>query len=134
MKKDESIGFDDTVLGLTLEYSCSAPVVGVIFYAGNDLGKHSPEKIAAYMKTEFEKNGVLAKVFIKENREHGSSSSFLVRGGRKVMNPVDPLSAIKNIEDFVANIKLVFFADKLITSSELEKWIKSDVAYIPKIN
>jgi hypothetical protein len=128
------VGFDDTILGNALEYSCSAAVVGVVFYAGNDLGKHSPEKIAAYMEAEFAKNGILAKVFIKPNPEHGSSASFIVRGGREVMNPIDPLSAIKNIEGFVANIKLVFFADKLITSSELGKWVKSDVAYIPVIN
>lgn len=128
------VGFDGTILGDALEYSCSAPVVGVVFYAGNDLGKHSPEKIAAYMEAEFAKNGVSAKVFIKPNHGHGSSASFIVRGGREVMNPIDPLSAIKNIEGFVANIKLVFFADKLITSSELGKWVKSDVAYIPVIN
>lgn len=47
------LGFEDTILGNALAYSCSKPVVGVVFYAGNDLGQHSPEKIANYIKSKF---------------------------------------------------------------------------------
>ena len=116
-----------------IHYSCTAPVVGVVFYVSNDLGKHSPEKIANYIQAEFAKNGVKAKVFIEYRHEYGSSISYIVRGGRETMNPKEPYSAIKDIEGFVANMKLVYLADELITTTELGKWVKSDTAYIPSI-
>ncbi len=118
----------------TIKYSCTAPVVGVAFYAGNDLGHHSPEKIANHIEAEFAKNGVKARVFIQDGHSSGSNISYIVRGGREVMSPKEPYSAIKSIEGFVANMKLVYLADELISTTELGKWVKSEIAYLPRLN
>jgi len=127
------IGFDDTPLSQALKYSCSAPVVGVVFYAGKDLGHHSPEKIADYIKKEFSKYGMVARVFINVEHEFSSSVAYIIGGGKEVFDPVSPAKAIKNIKGFAADMKLVFFADKLITPNELEKWAKADAAYMPNL-
>ena len=125
---------DKSALRQALYYSCSAPVVGVAFYAGNDLGQHSPEKIAVYIENMFAENGMRAKVFIKHNHQSGSSVAYMIMGGRRIMNPKDPVSAISRIEGFAADAKLVFFVDGKISSSELEKWVKSESPYVPNVS
>lgn len=131
---EKHIGFDDTPIGQAMKYSCTAPVVGVAFYVGKDLGNHSPVKVANYIKAEFAKNGMVAEVFIKLGHEHGSSVTYFVEGGREILNPLPPAKAINKLEGFVAEVKLVYFKDKKITPDELGKWVKSTTAYIPKIS
>lgn len=123
---------DKSALRQALYYSCTAPVVGVAFYAGNDLGQHSPEKISAYIEDEFARNGVQAKVFITKHKA-GSTVALISRGGNFLYNPTDPVSAIKSIKSFSSEIKLAYFADKLITPEELTKWVKADKIYLPSL-
>lgn len=115
-----------------LVYSCQNPVVGVAFYFGNDLGKHSPEKIAKYIEKEFSKVGMKAKVFIDSSKNGNSNISYIVRGGKNMMNPKEPFEAIKTIAGFSANTKLALFADNIISPETLEAWSKANAAYIPK--
>ena len=127
------VGFEDTILGNALAYSCSKPAVGVVFYSGNDLGQHSPDKIANYIKNKFSENGMDANVFIDDALNGVSSVAFIVDGGKEVMNPTNPIKAIETIEGFAADMKLVFFADKQITSNELSRWVKAEKAYVPSL-
>ncbi len=121
-----------TPIGKAMVYSCTAPAVGVAFYAGKDLGQHSPDKIAKYIEASFAKNGMLAKVFIESEHRHGSSVAMMMNGGSHLYNPMNPLEAIKNIESFAAEAKLIYFTDKKISPKELEKWVKSEIAYLPE--
>ena len=127
------LGFEETALGQAIKYSCTAPVVGVVFYIGDDLGKHSPEKIVNHIETVFSQHGMQAKVFINHQQSYSSSVAYIVDGGKEVFDPVPPVQAIKQIKSFSADMKLVFFADKLITSNELAKWAKATTPYIPEL-
>ncbi|TDF41313.1 hypothetical protein EYS14_00160 [Alteromonadaceae bacterium M269] len=123
----------DTPTSQAVQYSCTAPVVGVAFYAGDDLGEHNPDKIAAYIKNEFDKYGVMARVFIKYDHEYGSSIAYLMSGGRKVMHKPNIIDGIKGIETFVAEMKLIFFKDKKISPQQLKEWVVATKAHIPEI-
>lgn len=131
---EKYLGFKKTPIGHAMKYSCTAPVVGVALYAGGDLGDHSPEDIAKYIEASFAKNGMKAKVFIDKKHEHGSSVAMMMGGGSHLYNPVGPLDAIKSIKSFASEAKLIYFKDKKITSDELEKWVKSEIAYLPTIS
>ena len=65
------LGFPDTPTGKATKYSCDVPAVGIAFYAGKDLGKHPPEKIAQYFIDELAKHNVKAQAFIKHDHAHG---------------------------------------------------------------
>lgn len=113
-------------------HSCSGAVVGVSFYVGDDLGIHSPEKIAAHIRNMFAKHGVSAKVFFKDNKPYASRVAFIMKGGSFLYEPTDPVSAINSIESFAAEMKLLLFRDKDITSEQLKVWVKATEAHIPK--
>lgn len=67
--------FSDTPTGKATKYSCDA-TVGVAFYAGKDLGRHPPEKVAQYFIDELVKQNVKTEVFFKHDHEYGSSMAF----------------------------------------------------------
>lgn len=129
---EKHMSLTSSILDKATEYSCTAPVVGVAFYAGKDLGHHSPQKVSSYILDTFNHHGIEAKIYTKLNHSYGSQVVFLMRGGRYMLNPVDPLKGISSIEGFAAEAKLVALKDGIISTAELEKWVKSNVAYIPK--
>lgn len=122
----------DTPTHKAVSHSCSDAVVGVSFYVGDDLGKHSPEKIAVHIENEFAKHGVSAKVFFRENKPYASRIAFMMKGGSFLYEPTDPISAINSIKSFAAEMKLLYFRDKDITSDQLKVWVKATDAHIPK--
>ncbi|ODS23240.1 hypothetical protein AB835_09795 [Candidatus Endobugula sertula] len=77
---EKYLGFTDDPLGRAIEYSCKGLVIGITLYAGKDLGKHPPEKIAQHFKNELEKHFMTSEVFIKHNHEYGSAMAFFING------------------------------------------------------
>lgn len=120
-----TIGFSDTPTGRATKYSCDEPGVGIAFYAGPDLGKHPPEKIAQYFKDELAGYGMISEVFIKTGHEYGSSMAFYINGDSWLPLPVDPLEGAKQIEALAAEAKLILFTDgrikKLPRSANLKQ-------------
>ena len=114
------LGFSDTPTGRATKYSCDIPAVGIAFYAGKDLGKHPPEKIAQYFKNELAKHNVKAKIFIKHGHEHGSSMGFYINGDSWLRKPKRPSEAVKEIEALAAETKLLLF-----TKGRIKEWPKS---------
>ena len=49
------LGFTETPTGLATKYSCDKPEIGIAFFAGDDLGHHSPQKIGEYFKNPLER-------------------------------------------------------------------------------
>jgi len=114
------LGFPDTPTGKATKYSCDVPAVGIALYAGKDLGKHPPEKIAQYFIDELAKHNVKAKAFIKHDHEYGSSMAFYINGESWVAMPLDPLEATKKIELLATETKLI-----LLTKGRIKKWPES---------
>tara|TARA_R110002049_G_scaffold285233_1_gene466052 strand:+ start:21311 stop:21814 length:504 start_codon:yes stop_codon:yes gene_type:complete len=108
---ERTIGFSETPTGQATKYSCDVAGVGIALYAGNDLGKHSPEKVGRYFVDALAKDGVRAKVFIKPDHEFGSSMAFYINGDSWRDEPVDPLKGVDLIEFLAAESKLILFAD-----------------------
>ncbi len=52
------MGFSDTPSGRATQHSCDKPEIGIALYAGKDLGKHPPEKVGQYFKSELAKHKV----------------------------------------------------------------------------
>lgn len=114
---DETIGFADTPTGKATEYSCRAPNIGIALYAGADLGKHPPEKIAQYFVDEIAKYGVTAETFIKHDHPHGSSMEFYIDGDSWLDDPIRPSQAVEKIEALAAEAKLLLY-----TAGKIEAW------------
>ena len=114
------LGFPQTPTGKATKYSCDVPAVGIALYAGKDLGKHPPENIAQYFKSELAKHNVKAEIFIKHDHEYGSSMAFYINGKSWLRLPIDPLEAVKDIEALAAETKLILF-----TKGRIKKWPKS---------
>jgi len=114
------LGFPDTPTGKATKYSCDVPAVGIAFYAGKDLGKHPPEKIAQYFRDELAKHNVKAKIFIKHDHEYGSSMGFYINGDSWLGKPKRPSEGVKMIEALAAETKLI-----LLTEGRIKKWPKS---------
>lgn len=114
------LGFSDTPTGKATKYSCDVPAVGIAFYAGKDLGKHPPEKIAQYFKDELAKYNVKAEIFIKHDHEYGSSMGFYINGDSWLRKPKRPSEAVKEIEALAAETKLLLF-----TKGRIKEWPKA---------
>jgi len=114
------LGFPDTPTGKATKYSCDVPAVGIALYAGKDLGKHPPEKIAQYFIDELAKQNIKAKAFIKHDHEYGSSMAFYINGESWLIMPLDPLEAIKKIKSLASETKLI-----LLTKGRIKEWPKS---------
>lgn len=117
---EKYVGFSDDPTGKATKYSCDHPAVGIAFYAGKDLGKHSPEKVAQYFKDELAKQNIKAEVFIKHGHEYGSSMAFYIIGDSWLRKPINPLDGIKEIETLAAETKLI-----LLTEGQINEWPKS---------
>lgn len=113
----KAIGFSETASGRATKYSCDQPGIGIAFYAGSDLGKHPPEKIAQYFKNELAEYGMISEVFIKHAHEHGSSMAFYINGDSYLSDPVRPSEATKLIEAIAAEAKLI-----LLTKGRIKEW------------
>lgn len=114
------LGFPDTPTGKATKYSCDVPAIGIAFYAGKDLGKHPPEKIAQYFIDELAKHNLTAQVFIKHDHEYGSSMGFYINGKSWLAMPRRPSEAVKMIESLAAETKLILF-----TKGRIKEWPKS---------
>jgi len=110
------LGFKDTVIGKARKYSCNTPEIGVALYAGEDLGDHSPEKVAQYFKDEFTKNNINAEVFIQKNHPYGTSMGFYINGESLIRNPVDPLKGIEILKGMAAEALLILYTEKRIST------------------
>jgi len=106
---EETIGFADTPTGKATKYSCTGPNIGIAFYAGEDLGDHSPEKVGQYFIDEIAKFGMTANVFTDHDHPHGSSMAFYIDGDSWLEEPVDPLEGIKLIEGLASEAKLILY-------------------------
>lgn len=104
-------GFSKTVTGKATEFSCQKPAIGIALYAGKDLGKHPPEKIAQHFIDELAKHNVKAEVFIKHNHEYGSSMTFYINGDSWLKKAVGALDAVEMIDGLAAEAKLVYFTN-----------------------
>ena len=113
-------GFPDTPSGNATKHSCDRPEIGIAFFAGSDLGKHSPEKIANYFKTELAKHRIKAEVFIQDNWEYGSALGFYVNGESWLKNPIPPSQAVEKIEALAAEAILILY-----TKGRINEWPKS---------
>lgn len=111
------IGFDDTPTGKATKHSCDVPEVGIAFFAGSDLGKHPPNKIAQYFKDELAKHQVQSEVFIQDDWQYGSAMGFYINGESWLRDPIRPSQAIKKIEALAAETLLL-----LHTKGKIKKW------------
>ena len=121
---EKHVGFSDTPLGQSIEYSCKGMVIGVTLYAGADLGKHSPEKVAALFKEKLSNDFMTAEVFVKHDHEYGSAMAFLINGGSYTEDWADPLEALEFLDGMTAEARLIYFNNKQITSQQLVDWVK----------
>lgn len=101
-------GFSNNVTGKATKYSCNNQAVGIALYAGKDLGKHPPEKIAKYFVDQLAERKVSSKVFIKHNHKHGSSMAFYINGDSWLTKAKRPSEAVKMIDNLAAETKLVY--------------------------
>ena len=108
------LGFDDTATGKAIKHSCDKPEIGIALYAGDDLGEHSPEKVAEYFERELTKNNISAKVFIKHKHPYGTSMGFYINGSSWLRDPVNPLKGIELIEALAAEALLILYTEKRI--------------------
>lgn len=111
------LGFPDTPTGLATKHSCENPEIGIAFFAGADLGNHSPEKIGNYFKAELAKYDINAKVFIQHKWPHGSSLGFYINGESWLKEPVRPSQAVNKIEALAAEALLILY-----TKGRIKKW------------
>jgi len=118
------VGFSDTPLGQATEYSCKGLNIGITLYAGKDLGKHSPEKVAQLFKSKLAEEAMTAEVFIKPNHEYGTVMAFFINGESYFNDYIIPMEAIKNIDTLAAEARLFYFKNEQITPHQLSEWIK----------
>lgn len=113
-----TIGFENGVTGQARKYSCEVNGVGIALYAGDDLGKHSPEKVGKYFVDALAAKSLPAQVFIERDHEYGSSIAFYIDGQSWNRQAVDPLSATKQIDALIAETNLI-----LLTRGRIDQWI-----------
>lgn len=111
------VGFPDNPIGYAKKHSCDQAEIGIAFYSGNDLGEYSPEKIARYFESEFEKNNIFAKVFIKNNENGNSSMGFYVNGESMLAKPITPSKAVAKIKAISADSLMLLY-----TKGKIKKW------------
>lgn len=128
------VGYDNTPMSQAIRYSCSDLVIGIVFYAGSDLGKHSPEKVAQHFKDKLAYYGMTSEVFIKHAHNAGSSMAFFVNGEPYKGDPVGPLEAMKLLDALSADARLTYFDNGQITPQQLKEWIQSAPANKDKAN
>ena len=121
---EKHLGFSDTPLGRAIEYSCRGLVIGITLYAGKDLGKHSPEKVAGHFKSELSKQAMTSKVFIKHNHQHGTAMAFFINGKSVTADWVRPTKALKILEGIAGEARLIYFKNGQITAAQLGEWAK----------
>ena len=102
-----TVGFENDVTGRAREYSCRETGVGITLYAGNDLGKHPPEKIARLFRDRLAKHKVRSRVFIKKGHPYGSSMAFYINGESWLREPVQPSRGYEMIEALAAETNLI---------------------------
>ena len=107
---ERTIGFSETPTGQATKYSCDVAGVGIALYAGEDLGKHPPDKVGQYFVDALAKEGVRAKVFIKPDHEFGSSMAFYIDGDSWRDDPVRPSEGLELLEFLTAESKLILYA------------------------
>lgn len=103
------MGFADTPTGKAQEYSCNETGVGIAFYAGKDLGKHPPEKIARLFRDGLAGYKVPAHVFIEHEHPHGSSMAFYINGESWLRKLVRPSKGYEMIETLAAETNLLLY-------------------------
>jgi hypothetical protein len=108
------VGFDESPTGQAIKHSCDHPEVGIVFYAGSDLGHYTPERIAQYFTDELAKHHVKSTVFIKDNKPSGSIMGFYINGESWLRDPVDPVKGIEMIEALAAETLLILYTEKRI--------------------
>ncbi|MEP0175017.1 MAG: hypothetical protein ABJH28_10835 [Paraglaciecola sp.] len=116
---------DGTILRKAMGHSCEKLTIGVALLAGDDLGKHSPEKVASHFENELAKHKMQSKVFIQKGYKHGTSLVFFVDGSSYYANYVNPVQALDSLKSFVADVRLMYFKNGQITFDQLAHWIKS---------
>lgn len=119
---EKYLGFADSTMGRAIKHSCDMPEIGISLYAGNDLGEHSPEKVAQYFKGELAKHSMKAEVFIKSDHEYGTSMGFYINGGSWLRTPVDPLKGAELIEAMAAEAILILY-----TEGRISEWPKGAI-------
>ena len=119
----ELLGFEDNPTGKAQAYSCSETGVGIAFYAGNDLGKHTPEKIARLFRDGLAEYKVPARVFIKRGHPHGSSMAFYINGESWLRAPVRPSKGYEMIEALAAETNLI-----LLKRGRIDAWMTDPVS------
>ena len=73
---EKYLGYEDSVDGKAMEYSCQNDGVGITLYVGEDLDAYTPEQVAQHFIGKLELDGLPAEVFIKRHY-------FVDRGGNK---------------------------------------------------
>ncbi len=116
------MGFPDTPSGNATKHSCDKPEIGIAFFAGSDLGKHPPEKIANYFKAELAKHRISAEIFIQDDWKYNSSMGFYVNGESWLKNPVSPSKAVDMIEALAAESLLILY-----TKGRIKEWPKATI-------
>ncbi len=111
------MGFPKTPTGQATKHSCEKPEIGIAFFAGSDLGSHSPDKIGNYFKAELSKYHINAEVFIQDNWQHGSSMGFYINGESWLKEPVRPSQAVEKIETLAAEALLILY-----TKGRIQEW------------
>lgn len=114
---DEVLGYEENPTGQATKHSCDHTEVGIALYAGNDLGNHTPEKVAQYLMDELKKHRVNSTVFIKHKHPYGTSMAFYINGSSWLRNPVGPMRGIELIEALAAETKLI-----LLKYGRLKEW------------
>jgi len=106
-----TVGFENDVTGAARKFSCDELGVGIALYAGADLGKHSPEKVGQYLVDALAKEGLKAKVFIKDDHDYGTGVGFYINGRSWLRESVDPVKGIEMLEGITAEAKLILLTD-----------------------
>ena len=118
------VGFTESAFSQALAFSCNNVGIGVVFYAGSDLGHHSPEKIAQAFKLKFKQQKVRAEVFIKYPHDSGSAVAFFINGQSYTADWLGVIEALDTVKHASNEAKLIYFKNKQISSEQLKKWAK----------
>ena len=119
----ELLGFENNPTGKAQAYSCNETGVGIAFYAGNDLGKHPPEKIARLFRDGLAEYKVPARVFVKHGHQHGSSMAFYINGESWLREPVRPSKGYEMIEALAAETNLI-----LLKRGRIDAWMTGPIS------